>query len=80
MESFTDTRIQTEITNKCYQFKLYAKCEAIYMIPVYMKQGNMENIVNSCVNIMCLKNTLSADGEHLNDNFNWAFYSDILFF
>lgn len=37
MESFTDTRIQTEITNKCYQFKLYAKCEAIYMIPVYMK-------------------------------------------
>ena len=40
----------------------------------------MENIVNSCVNIMCLKNTLSADGEHLNDNFNWAFYSDILFF
>lgn len=30
---------------------------------------------------MCLKNTLSADGEHLNDNFlNLAFYFDILFF
>lgn len=37
MENFTDIRIQTGITSKCYQFKLHTEWEAIY--DIYLHEG-----------------------------------------